>query len=314
MIDTLLQYNHDVKDSQLQSEGYIKDDAFFMDDITANSGYFKRKQLTANGIADFEGPIHMDVVQQPKAILNGVQILVKLFQHDDNFRLVTANGATYRVEIVDTILKVCNIKVTPKVTVAQDELLAKTPAVYPLWKRVIKTFGIAQGSYTFNVDDIFHNEVPAKLYVALAASAAYSGDYDRNPFNFWHYYLNYLELAVDGQSVPAVAFQPKYQDDPTTAGQTLDTGYVHEYLSLFKLNYPQAEGNWIQRSDFPGGYAIYVFDLKPGVEDNLFSTLQSGHTRLTARFERELPEPVTLIAYGVFPSEFKIDQVRNVIQ
>ena len=128
-----------------------------------------------------------------------------------------------------------------------------------------------------------------------------------------NHYLNYLELAVDGQSVPTVAFQPKYQDNPEQQGQTLRTGYVHEFLSLFKSTYPQAEGNWIQLSDFPGGYAIYVFDLKPGVDEKLFSTVQQGHTRLSARFERELPEPVTAIVYGVFPSEFKIDHVRNVI-
>lgn len=313
MIDVLLNYNHDVKDSQLQTEGYFKDTPFYMDDVQANTGHVQRKKLTQHGIADFESALHIDVAQQPKAILNGVQITVKLFQHDDSFRLLSADGAPFGIEIVDAVLKVCNVKVKPSVTVAQDEVIAKTPAIYPFWKSDIKTFSIAQGSYTFSVDDIFHGQVPARLFLALTSSAAYSGDYSKNPFNFHHYHLNYLELAVDGQSVPTVAFQPKYQDNPDIEDQTLSTGYVHEFLSLFKASYPQAEGNWIQRADYPGGYAIYVFDLKPGVEDKLFSTAQAGHTRLSARFEKPLPEPVTVIAYGVFPSEFKIDQTRNVL-
>lgn len=312
MMDVLLQYGHDAKGSQLQAEGYIKDSAFAMDDVLGNNGHIERKSLTINGnIVDFESVIHMDVVQQPKCILNGVQIIFKLFQHDDSFRLLSENGTEYSVEIVDAVLKVCNVRVKPSVTVAQDAMLAKTPSVFPFWKSDIKTFGIPQGSWNFSVDDIFHGLVPARLYVALVSSSAYSGNFAKNPFNFHHYYLNYLELAVDGHSVPTVPFQPHYQDDAN--GDAIASGYIHEFLSLFKSRYPQIDGNGIQRSDFSGGYAIYTFDLKPGVDGRLFSTTETGHTRLNARFERELAEPVTVLAYGVFPSEFKIDQTRNVL-
>ena len=113
--------------------------------------------------------------------------------------------------------------------------------------------------------------------------------------------------------MPTVPFQPHYQDNIVAAGQTLPIGYIAEFLSLFKSRYPQAEGNWIQRADYPGGYAIYVFDVKPGTSENLFSTPQKGHTRLSVRFERELQEPVTAIVYGTFPNQFHIDHARNVI-
>lgn len=312
MIDVLLNYGHDVKDSLLQSEGYHKDSAFSFDS-NSNPGHTGRKNWTKHGLVDFEGPLHCDVAQQEKAILNGVQITIKLFQHDDSFRLFHVNGEGYRMELDDAVLKVCNIKVNPSVTVAQNEVLTKTPAVYPLWRSDIKTFSVAKGSFTFSVDDIFHGLVPARLFVALVSSSAYSGNFAKNPFNFWHYHLNYLELAVDGNSVPTVAFQPNYQDDPVNAGRVVPNGYIHEFASAFSSRYPQAEGNWIKRDEFPGGYCMYVFDVKPGVDDNLFCMQQSGHTRLNARFIKELPEPVTVIAYGLFASEFKIDQVRNVI-
>ena len=283
MIDVLLKYNHDVKDSLLQSEGYHKDAAFLFDELT-NPGHTGRKNWSKHGIVDFEGPLHCDVAQQEKAILNGVQITVKLFQHDDSFRLFHANGEAYQVEIIDAVLKVCNIKVNPSVTVAQNEVLTKTPAVYPHWRSDIKTFSVAQGSYTFSVDDIFHGVVPARLFVALLSSSAYSGNTTKNRFNFWHYHLTYLELAVDGNSVPTVAFQPQYQDDAASAGKVVPNGDVHEFVSAFSSQYPQAEGNWIKREEFPDGYCIYVFDVKAGIDDNLFSQLQSGHTRLNARF------------------------------
>lgn len=313
MIDTLVNYSHDVKDSQLQSEGYFKDTAFFMDDTQSNAGHVQRKNLTKHGIVDFQSVLHVDLAQTNRSLLNGIQVQVKLFQHDDAFRLLSANGARYGVEIVDAVFKVCHIQLKPSVLVAQDELLQKRDAQYPVWQSNIKTWSVPQGSFSFSVDDIFHNEVPARLYLAVTSSAGYTGDFSRNPFNFHHYYLNYVELCVDGVSRPAVALQPNYQDNPDAVGQTLSTGYVTEFLSLFKTNYPQAQGNWIQRADYPGGYAIYVFDLKPGASTTLFTEPQTGHTRINARFARALPEPVTIIAYGVFPDKFTIDHTRSVI-
>ena len=62
-----------------------------------------------------------------------------------------------------------------------------------------------------------------------------------------------------------------------------------------------------------GGYAIYVYDLKPGTEGKLYSKPNRGHTRLSVRFSKGLEAPVNCIAYGIFPNEFKIDQARNIL-
>ena len=313
MIDCLVSYSFGQKDSQLQSEFYYKDTSFSMDDTLLNSGHIQRRNLTQAGKVDMCGALHVDVCQQPKAIPEKVDVNLKLYQAGDAFRLMSENGAEYQVRITDAIFKVCTIQVTESVRQAQKAMLLKSPAHYPMWKSNIKTYSVPQGSYTFAIDDFFHGEVPARLYVACVSSAAYSGDFSKNPYNFYHYYLDYLELAVDGNSVPSIPFQPNYVDDPTQPGKTLQSGYIREFLSLFKSNYPQEAGNWIQRADFPGGYAIYVFDLKPGTTDKLFSVPEKGHTRLSARFKQELSEPITIIAYGVFPSSFKIDHSGTVL-
>ena len=316
-IDVSTLYNHDVKDSQLQSEGYFKDLAGFMEDPSVNSGYSLRKSLTAkSNEVDFEGVLHVDIAQQGKAILNGVPLTIKLFQHDDKFRLFSPkhgqpNVPTYHVKITDAILKVCYIKLKPFVLFAHAERLKKSPAIYPYWRSDIKSFGIAAGSLTFAQDDIFQGLVPNKLVVAFVTSAAYSGDFKQNPFNFKNFGLNYLELAVDGRSLPTVPFQPKYAVDSNNS--YLHTGYVTEYLSLFRHEYPQKSGNFINRADFPRGYAIYTFTIKPVTGEELYSDIKKGHTRLTARFDKALTESVTAIVYGVFPSEFRIDHTRNVL-
>ena len=48
-LDVLLNYDHDVKDGVLQSEGYYKDTAFMFDD-SRNGGHTWRQQLTKNSI------------------------------------------------------------------------------------------------------------------------------------------------------------------------------------------------------------------------------------------------------------------------
>lgn len=65
--------------------------------------------------------------------------------------------------------------------------------------------------------------------------------------------------------------------------------------------------------EFPGGYALYRFDLKPNTGKHLYTDISTGHTRLSGRFTTELEEPIVAICYGTFPSEFKIDETRLVL-
>ena len=66
MLDTLLKYNHDVKEGPLQSELYYKDVGVM--DATPpgnNSGLMSSDQYTAAGNeVTLEGPVHSDVFQQ----------------------------------------------------------------------------------------------------------------------------------------------------------------------------------------------------------------------------------------------------------
>lgn len=61
------------------------------------------------------------------------------------------------------------------------------------------------------------------------------------------------------------------------------------------------------------GYAVYVFDIQSTSGENVFGKLEKGRSKLSARFGTALPEAVTAIVYGKFPSEFKIDKSRAVM-
>ena len=323
-IDVLLRYNHSVKEGQLQAEGYVKDTAYGFDSRD-NTAHWIRREWTKNSIiADFEGVIHDDLAQQSKAILNGVHIGVKLYQSTDDFRIFSRpvaagseeEGPTnYKVEIVDAVLRVCYLDLQPSVIIAHNNMLLKAPAVYPYWKSVVKSFAIPKGSYNFSVEDLFHGNCPCRLVVGFVSSEAFSGSMQKNPYNFSHYSLNFLEFSLNNVSVPGTALQPKFENDPdeTNPVKCYKNGYKREYLTLFRNQYPQQDGLFISADDYPGGYCLYSFDIKPGTSKHLFCDLLSGHTRLSGRFDVPLPEPVVVVCYASFPAEFKIDESRLVI-
>ena len=136
MMDVLLRYGFDVKEGPLQSELYYKDTGN-MDAVPPrnNSGLMSRVAYTANGNeVTLEGPVHTDMFQQDRVILNGVKIVTKFHPSSTKFTLMTGDAEEYKVQITSAILRVCHVKVSNAVILAQNEALNVSPALYPFWK------------------------------------------------------------------------------------------------------------------------------------------------------------------------------------
>lgn len=261
------------QEGQLQCEGFEKDRAYWFDQ-PANSGQTQRIDWTkGSNIHELEGILHVDLAQQDRAIVNGVEVGVKLYQANDEFRLFsgereeipppvgsgdppTYNPITnYRLNIVDATLKVCFLQLNPSVVLAHNRSFKISPMIYPYWKSVVKSFGIPKGNFNFTIDDLFNGYCPTRLVVGFVSSAAYSGSMTRNPFNFDHYFLNFLEFSVDGVSVPSAPLTPNYTIDETSSNGTqpyemYKNGYTTEYKRLFGNKYPQSDGNFINLGKF----------------------------------------------------------------
>lgn len=334
IIDTLLSYSGEAKKATLQAQGYFKDEAYNFN-ASSNTGHILRKRLVEHGqVLELEGPLFLDICQQNRAILNGVEILIKAFPSADDFRLFSPeDGASYQVEILDVFLRACHIKLQPTAVVGINDQLKRTPAIYPLLTSSIKAYTIPSQTYTYSLEDVFNSYVPAELVVAFVKSKAYSGDISESPYFFHHFMLNYLEFSVNGKSVPGEALTPSFkyktvyktfeqEDDknpvePIGEAGLSDTffdsnGYINEYLNLFEGRDPYTEGIDITRNDFAGGYSLFVFRLKHNLGTEAFSMPERGYTRLNIRFKEALEESVTLLAYAKFQDSVSIDLVRNV--
>ena len=304
IMDVLLNYGYSSKESHLQSEVYFKD-VGGMDSApnSGNKGLDERYDLTKTGLElVMEGPLHLDICQQERPLINGVGVTLKLYPNNRKFLLMTQDSVEYQVEITSASFKVCHVKVSDPVILAQNDVLKITPALYPFWKSNIKTFSLSSGISTFSSDDIFHGKVPSKLIVGLVRTESYNGSFTMNPFNFVHSGLNYIEFAVNGKSVPQEALQPNFSN--------LD--YVTSYLTLFNNKYPEHKGNFITRDDYDNGYSFFVFDIQGEASEGLMSKAKEGISRLQIRFSANTSHPLTVILYAQFPSVLCCDKSRNI--
>ena len=93
--------------------------------------------------------------------------------------------------------------------------------------------------------------------MVMVDSAAFNGDYKKNPFNFKTFTTSFLGIAVNGEEVPFRPLQFFY----TAANPR----YIEAFLTMFsgagKLFYNA--GNDVTRDEYAGGYAVYVADLTP---------------------------------------------------
>ena len=151
-------------------------------------------------------------------------------------------------------------------------------------------------------DNIFHGQVPSKIIIDMISNSAYSGDYEKNPFNFMNMGVNYLELYVDGQPVPSRLFRPNFDEND----------YVSTYLNLLDSDLDSESGIIIKPGDFPDGYALYLFDIQSILSGSVMAKSPRGRVILSVRFSKSLGETINIIVYAKFPEIMTIDQARNV--
>ena len=299
-IDTILKTNRSQQEGPLTSQLFYQDtsDHDSTDAKTGpNSGLFSRFWFTKGGaIVDLEGPLLIDLFQQPRLLINGVGIALKFWPSQNSFRIMSdAIVPDQKVQIVDARIKLCVQKLNNAVIMAHESVIQKEPALYPYLRSEIKTASIASGQYSFSADDMFQGLVPSRLIIGLVSSSAYIGDYKKSPFNFKTFDANYVGLFVDGQSLPTQPLQPNYDQK----------NYLECYRSLatFRSDID------ISREQYVKGYCLYVLDLNPYYS---FNTKRKGHCRLEIKFAKPLEESVTVVMYATFPEVLYIDQARSV--
>ncbi|XP_044019520.1 uncharacterized protein F54H12.2-like [Aphidius gifuensis] len=290
-IETLLNYGSDASNSHLQLGLWFLDTPGFMEAPVGaaagaqNKGLQDRSLFMTNG-NQFEmlGHLHVDVFNQNKFLLNGVEMKITLTRSKNEFCLMdNTEDGNYKVNILEATLIIRRAKLNPSVLVAHSKALAKTTAKYPLTRVEVKSFILAQGILSNTLDNIILGSLPKRIVVGLV---------DNRAFN------------VGGKAL-SPSFSNNIHD--AEAYQTLFSGTGIHFAD---------HGMKISRSSFTKGYTLFAFDLTPDLSANdsmYWNLIKNGSLRIEIRFGVALAQTINCIVYAEFDNIIEIDSTRQVL-
>ena len=359
-IETLLNYDVSVKQSQFSSALYYKDTAGQMDKNGAlassktfnyrtagtfdfdgkstttqnasdklyvvesgNQGFAKRHQFIKNGNRFvLSGPIFSDIFMTDRLLLNMMDLKVVLNRSSDSFSLMDLNDPAIepKVQLTDVVLKVRKVKVDQSVSDGVERMLKQTPALYPIRRVECKILTIPANQPNTRQDNIFSGIIPNSFVVGLVHVDASTGEYGKNPYNFQHFGVTSVSLTANGQEIPFKLLTLKYPKDvdgKIDPANDTELDFDEAYNTLFSGTgkiYSNA-GLDITREDYPGGYALYAFDLTPDMckSADYFNAVQRGSLTLALTFETSHDHAIGMVCYGDFENIIRIDAERNAI-
>ena len=195
--------------------------------------------------------------------------------------------------------------INPKILLEHEMALEKEiMAIYPINHTEVFTHTIPAQTKTWRKDALFSNKKPKHIIFGMVSNEAFNGSYELNPFNFQHFNLNQISVAVDGENIPFQPFTPDF------ANKNCLRDYTSLYLSAGTFGKDASLP--ITYNDFLRGYTLYIFNLAPDLSNNATSPNDSANIRIQLQFQEQLANAVTLIVFATFHSVIQIDQFRNV--
>lgn len=297
-IESLFNFNEDAKRFQLMPMG-------FSDAID------QRKAWCADS-KTFEliGALRLDFLNQPKYLLPGIDVRIRLIRNKDEFVIQTQNAnARPRLQISKAVMYVRRVKINPAVAMGHQMGLIKQNVLYPYTKSQTISYSIARGSLSYHKDNIFSAlRLPKFVIVGFVKSAAYNGSYQKNPYKFEHFGVNHVALLCNGQPIPfCEAYHPNFQD-----GLFLRDYFISIIQNPEMLN--SNRNNGISAEAFKENRCFFTFNLTPDFDMASCQPPRDGNLRLDVSFQDELAEAVNVIVYGIFDSEVQVGKNKQILR
>ncbi|XP_037034262.1 uncharacterized protein F54H12.2-like [Bradysia coprophila] len=308
-IENLLNYSSESKKTHLSSGVWADDTANNMDIAgNANVGFTARRELTRhNQDVELYGPLHCDLFNVDKYLINGVEMTIKMNRANQLFHIMGTANSVGLFELKDAVLFVRKVKIAPGTLLAHHKVLNTATAKYPINRVDIRTMTIPQNTQSKTLDNIFLGTLPKRCVLGFVSTEAFNGSLTTNPFNFTSF--NYISVGfyLDSVAVPTKPFNCDFATNQ----------YIRAYHSLFEgsnINHSDI-GNNISRVDYPNGYALLAVDFTPDLCSSAthVSLPKTGSLRIDVRFAAPLAQSITAIVFAEFDGLIEIDQYRNIV-
>ena len=306
IIETLLSYGNDAKDTHLQSALFYKDTAGKMAGYDVNNtGLKARKDVITNGSFEFETAIYNDFLQTYKLLPSAVRLRIKFVRQNDSFVLI-ADQDNYKINIKNLRLFVKKIRIKEEIIQFHRNKFANDKfAVFPVARSQIKTFVLRTGVNSEVIPNVIKGHLPRNVIIALVDSAAFNGAVAKNPYNFQHFKVQNISIGVNGLAYPRSAYNLDFEKRKA----------IRAYKAMFDSNgmYNSNTGNDISYDDFLKGYTFFCYDISPDACNGFhLHRTEIGVLNVDVTFQEALEVPVNMIVYCCYDNNVYMDKFSNV--
>lgn len=291
----------------------------FIESCLSYSGASKKEMLTAlehwerfplsstKNEVDAFIPLHLDLCEQPRLLLNGVEMRIRLIRNETSYFLqATDNLKKYKVSLEKVSLFARKVKPPPHMLLDHAQKLKTSNALYPIRRVWMKSYIIQQGITSDVVQNCFMGTLPRRIIVGLVKSKAFNADLTEDPFYFKPFAISELSLDIDGRQEPTVAYKPDFSKQMVR----------REYFNLLESTLGSCldkDTNGITLEDYLKGKTFFAFSISDfSTSDDSTLPKQQGNINLRLRFAEALTENVNLILYAEFENQIEVDSTRSV--
>ena len=315
-IETLLNFNDNAKSSHLAASGYYRSNVEGFDPTKCDQdeGLKLRQQSCAlSKDIDLIGKINSDLHNQPKYLINMVDLRLKLIRSKDSFCLlakpanVGEDPHPFKIKITKAVYFIRKVKINPAIMLSIEKMLLSTTVKYPIVRCLTKVYNFPQGAQNIRQENIFSGHRPSKVVVGFISSDAFNGKYEKSGLYFDHFDIGSINLVLEGQAIPSSPYTPNFENDT----------YTRSYMSLFHGTGTafSNESCGIRLSEYKKGYTLFAFDLTPGMlNDSCTHPTTLGALALDVTFRKVIPCPIHVIVWGALEGcSIQFDKTRRCI-
>ena len=287
LIETIINYSSDTMKTNLSSIGYAKTDEE------------RQEWIKESAVFSMCGSLQLDFFDQPKYLLPGVSVHLRLVRNETKFCLSSAVVDDCIIKISDAKLYVRRVKVEPSVLIAHKIGLAKSNAKYPIRKTQLVSYTISAGSMSLFKDQIFGDfRLPKFILITFQDHSQYVGSLLHSSSTYKHFDVNSITVSRNND------FRETYYQDFTR------DNYVTSYVTSMIRNMGHLDknlNNGISKTEFKNTYPFFTFVLAPDFDAHQSQVAQQGNLRLDIKFSAPLAGATNVIIYGIFDSEIQIN-------
>ena len=307
-LELLLSYNKGALESHLTTSLWKSDTPEQFDTIgEANVGWKTRKSwINDDKTVEFFSSINIDVCNQAKVIPPGVHEKIRFIRGSDTFCLLGSTD-NYKVEFQSLVLQVERILPSDTAWLTLQRNWLELPVYYPVSRVLMRSFTVPKGSMNHNLTNIHSGQAPNLVCVGMVNTESYNGTISKNPYNFQHFDVNYVNLTLNGEPIHNMkAFTPDFDNDI----------YARSYNSIFTGTgiHHENESLSISPKMYKSGCTLFVWDLTPDLcGGDHGHPRKQGTLNLELRWKTVLRDTINVIVYSSFQNHISITNTGEVM-